>query len=151
MNYEYERKFLIKFLPKNLEKYSICNIKQWYISHPDDEISKRIRLYDDGRCYYDEKMGNGIIRIEKGRKCDFSEFQNIVHKYPYINKKRYKLYCNDYIILIDIFEHGLLLVEIESKNLLIIKDFIPLIWFGDEVTDNKKYSNNYIAYHKSLI
>ena len=52
-------------------------------------------------------------------------------------------------MIVDIFDDGLQLVEIESyDNESSIKHFDIPGWFGDEVTDHLFYSNNWLAFNK---
>jgi CYTH domain-containing protein len=142
---EFERKFIVKNFPINIEFDKIEHVKQWYLSKPLDLLSNRIRLYDDGRCYYDEKIGHGIKRFKKGEKCDFNEYKDIVTDLPFIEKTRYKKYINNILLIIDKFENGLILAEIESDDLKKLEEFIPFEWMINEVTNIKEYENNYIA------
>ncbi len=148
MNSEYERKFLLKEYPVIFDQFSLEKIKQWYISKPMDNISIRIRLYNDNRCYLDFKRGIGIERYEYGTKCVYDDIKGLIDDVPYIEKDRYKLRTDDYLLIIDNFSFGLKLVEIESDDLEFIKNFKPFEWMGEEVTDKIEYTNNWIAYNK---
>lgn len=146
MNTEYERKFILKEYPSNFTDFNLSKIKQWYISKPGDLISIRIRLYDDNRCYMDLKKGFGIERYEYGLKCSYDDIKGILNEVPFIEKDRYKLHTDNYLLIIDVFDNGLKLVEIESNNFDIVKDFKPFDWIGEEVTNKIEYTNNYLAY-----
>jgi adenylate cyclase len=149
MPQEYERKFLLREYPVIFTDFKLEKIKQWYLSKPDDTISIRIRLYDDNRCYFDYKKGFGMVRDEIGFKCSYDDIKDLVIDVPFIEKDRYKLHVdfNKYLIIIDEFKNGLTLVEIESEDLEFIKNFEPFSWMGKEVTDDIKYTNNWIAYN----
>lgn len=144
---ENERKFLIKELPKDFHTYLKSTVKQWYLTKPFDDVSVRIRLYDDNRCYLDIKKGYGIIKEKIGKKCNFNDIQEYTNNAYLLEKIRYKKHIDDYLIIIDFFQNGLKLVEIESKNYNTINNFKPLYWWGEEVTDNIEYYNNVIAYN----
>ena len=147
MKQEYERKFLLKEYPVIFTDFNLEKIKQWYISKSDDNISTRIRLYDDNRCYLDIKKGLGMVRDEFGFKCSYDDVKDFLIDVPFIEKDRFKLHIDNYLLIIDEFKNGLRLVEVESDDLEFIKNFKPFSWMGEEVTDDIKYTNNWIAYN----
>jgi len=146
---QYERKFLIKELP-DLSDFKKEEIQQWYITEPNYDESIRIRKYTDGRCYVDIIKGFGLFREKFGRKSkwEYFEKQNM-DNIPSIKKTRYKKKFSNILMCIDIFEDGLQLVEIESyENDFGIDHFDIPEWFGEEVTELMKYTNNWLAYNK---
>jgi len=147
MKQEYERKFILREYPVIFTEFKLEKIKQWYLSKPDDIISVRIRLYDDNRCYFDYKKGLGMVRDKIGTKCLYDNIKDLLIDIPFIEKDRFKLHVDNYLIIIDEFKNGLKLVEIESDDLEFIKNFEPFEWMGQEVTDDIKYTNNFIAYN----
>ena len=147
MHQEYERKFLLKEYPVIFTDFKLEKIKQWYLSKPTDSISIRIRLYDDNRCYFDYKKGLGMVRDELGFKCSYDSIKDLIIDIPFIEKDRFKLHIDNYLIIIDEFKNGLKLIEIESNDLEFIKNFEPFEWFGEEVTDKIEFTNNWIAYN----
>lgn len=142
-NYEYERKFLLKKLPDDFNEYEVSEIQQWYIFSGNPHI--RIRKYDDSRCYVDIKWDGYITRRKIGFKSDFSEIEDLIVGKPTIKKTRYKKRENGYLIIIDFFESGLKLIEIESKNLELIENLSIPDWFGNEVTGDIRYFNHWMA------
>lgn len=146
---EIERKFLVKELPE-LDDFAACRITQWYLSKPTDDVSIRIRLYDDTRCYYDMKQGLGKIRQEMGWKCSFTEVRPFLKHAECIKKIRYKKYIDDILLVIDVFESGLKLIEIESDHESSVDNFDIPEWFGEEVTGKIEYTNNWIAYNQLI-
>jgi adenylate cyclase len=147
MKQEYERKFILREYPVIFTDFKLEKIKQWYLSKPEDNTSIRIRLYDDNRCYFDIKKGLGIVRDKIGTKCLYDNIKDLLIDIPFIEKDRYKLHVDNYLIIIDEFKNGLKLVEIESDDLEFIKNFEPFEWMGQEVTDDIKYTNNFIVYN----
>lgn len=147
---EYERRFILKDFPNDFDTYTKTRIEQWYLTKPDNPVSIRIRRYDDGRCYFDVKKGFGMEREKIGNKHEFKDIEIYTKNAYSMQKDRYKKQYDDYLMIIDIFDDGLKLIEIESKNKDIIQNFQPLDWFGEEVTNNIKYTNNYIAYDNYL-
>ena len=146
-NREFERKFLFKEYPYIIDQFKLTNIKQWYLTKPNDSISIRIRLYDDGRCYMDFKKGSGIDRYEYGYKCSFDDVYPLTVDMPFIEKNRFSFRTDSYLLIIDEFSNGLKLIEIECDDLDYLKNFKPFKWMGKEVTDNIKYTNHWLAYN----
>ncbi|MGD9062032.1 MAG: adenylate cyclase, partial [Desulfobacterales bacterium] len=65
-----------------------------------------------------------------------------------INKVRYNLSIGDVICELDIFGEalkGLQLVEVEFDTLEKSSAFIPPDWFGNEVTEDRRYKNRQLA------
>lgn len=145
---EHERKFLLKELPNDFDTYVKSGVKQWYLNKPDNPISLRIRLYDDGRCYFDSKRGEGISKEKTGEKCNFVDVEKYTIGSYIIEKDRYKKHIDDYLIIIDFFNDGLKLIEIESDNIETVINFNIPDWFGKEVTYDNNYRNKTLAYNK---
>lgn len=141
---EIERRFLVNKLP-DLTEFKLNNITQWYIFF-NSFISYRLRLYDDGRCYIDIKLGKGKKRLKLGYKCKFEDYKIHVVNCPYVSKIRYKKYIDDDILLIiDKFEDGLIICEIESRNGKNIDNYMIPEWIGKEITDKYEYNNRFLA------
>lgn len=145
---QYERKFLVKELP-DLSDFKKEEIQQWYLSKPDEFESTRIRRYGDGRCYIDIIQGEGKIRNKYGKKSEWKNFKNRnMDIIPSIKKTRYKKKFGDVLMCIDIFENGFKMVEIESYNSEFTVDTFDIPhWFGKEVTEKKKFTNNWLAFN----
>ncbi len=66
-----------------------------------------------------------------------------------IEKTRYDIVINGSLTAeLDIYHGnlaGLLTVEVEFSSLEEAYDFKPLDWFGEEVTEDARYSNSYLA------
>lgn len=146
-----ERKFLIKELP-DLSDWRKQEIQQWYLTKPNEHESIRVRLYDDDKqkCYVDIIYGKGLIRDKYCKKSNWDNFKDKIDIHPSIKKTRYKKQIDNHVLMVvDIFENGLQLVEIESYNSeFSIKHFDIPDWFGEEVTKHLFYTNNWIAYNK---
>lgn len=143
---EHERKFLLNIFPEDFHTYDKSRLKQWYLTKPDNPVSIRVRLYEDGKCYFDIKKGFGITREKIGEKHEFDLIERYTKDAYVLEKDRYTKCFDDYKIVIDIFDDGLRIVEIESDNLDFIINFKPLDWFGEEVTYDDNYTNNALAY-----
>ena len=146
-----ERKFLVLYLP-DLSDWRKQKIEQWYLTNPNDYESIRVRLYDDDeqRCYVDIIHGKGLIRDKYCKKSDWKNFKDKIHIHPSIKKTRYKKQIDNYVLMVvDLFENGLQLVEIESYDSeFSIKNFDIPEWFGEEVTDYLTYTNHWLAFNK---
>jgi len=151
IKHQIERKFLIKELP-DLSDWRKEEVQQWYLTDPTDYESIRVRLYNDNeqRCYIDVIQGKGLKRDKYSKKSKWVKFKDKMDKYPTIKKTRYKKEIDHYVLMVvDIFEDGLQLVEIESyESEFSIKNFDIPDWFGDEVTDYITYSNAWLARNK---
>lgn len=149
-NMEIERKFLVKELPENLAQYEFKQIKQGYIS-----TKPTIRIRQQDHTYILTVKGKGAIqRQEFEMEIEKEQFDNLLNKVEggYISKKRYiipfvaeqPLSEKNLIIELDIYEgdlQGFMNVEVEFST---IKDailFEPPQWFGEEVTNDRRYSN----------
>lgn len=146
-NREYERKFLFKEYPYIISEFKHYKIKQWYLTKPEDSVSIRIRLYNDNRCYMDFKKGKGVDRFEYGIKCNFTDVEPLTENMTFIEKDRYSLRTDEYLLIIDEYNNGLKLVEIECDDLNYIKNFKPFDWMGEEVTDKIEYTNHWLAFN----
>lgn len=146
-----ERKFIVKELP-NLDDFKIEKIEQWYKTKPGKSESIRLRKYEDGRCYMDIVRGLGKIRTKYGTKIEWEKFKNKdLSKLYFIKKTRYKKRFDNILMCIDIFENGLHIVEIETYGEEeYIDNFEIPNWFGEEVTDNIKFTNNWLAYETHI-
>lgn len=145
---EIERKFILKEFPSGIS----CKgekIEQAYILAGEREV--RIRNVDNLRFYLTEKMGNGLIRQEYEKEILKDDCQRLLKlsKGRVIHKTRYHYPIKENLIAeIDCYEGkqaGLKTVEVEFSNINDAENFKPPVWFGEEITDNKKYKNIYLA------
>ncbi len=145
---EIERKFLLEKIPNSIKILQKKEIIQIYICS-EEKTAIRVRKYGDNY-FLTIKSGSGTERFEKEfeiNKKDFSEIQKI-NSHRKIRKYRYICKHNNFIIEIDEFKdnlNGLLLAEVEFKNLIEAKNFSPPKWFGKDVTYNKKYTNYFLS------
>lgn len=145
---EIERKFLVKEMP-DITGCECMYITQWYLTKRKDSIENRVRIYTDKnglilRCYFDIKIGHGMIREEIGQQVDYNKFRHILDNYPSISKKRYRLIRDDHQIFLDIYNDGLMTCEIEVKEDKIgwLKKYKGEKWMGKDITGKSKYSNH---------
>lgn len=87
---------------------------------------------------------NNIILIERSTLIDLNK--NCLGSIE-ILRHTYKIDNN--VALLDIYKDKTIpmtaSVNFETENEF--NNFIPPIWFGDEITNNKEYDNEYLAIH----
>ena len=113
-------------------KYDVENFKEY-----------RLRSIDS-TCFYYTMKTTGIFRNEFEIEIEhdiFSKYWTKVHRV--LGKKRLYVNLSDCVIMIDRYKNKkLTLIEVESDDLIVIKDFFPI---GLEVTNNSEYYNYNLA------
>ena len=142
--YEIERKFLVNEIPNNLQQYKCYKIKQGYIS--------TIRLRQRDNEYILTIKSSGIMKkLEYELPITEEQFNNLWHKVEgnAIEKNRYLIPLKDDLIAeLDIYGANLsnfANVEVEFNSTKDAILFTPPDWFGQEVTQNNRYSNASLA------
>lgn len=144
---EIERKYLIRRLPENLSQYQCKKIAQGYIcTNP----VVRIRKSDDE--YYLTYKGKGLMaREEYNLPLTQEGYEHMLPKIDgrLIEKSRYLIPLEGKLTAeLDIFEGDLaplIIVEVEFDSLDEANSFIPPEWFGEDVTESRKYHNSNLA------
>lgn len=144
---EIERKYLIKRLPENLSQYQCKKIAQGYIcTNP----VVRIRKSDDE--YYLTYKGKGLMaREEHNLPLTKEGYEHMLPKIDgrLIEKSRYLIPLDGKLTAeLDIFEGDLaplIIVEVEFDSIDVANSFIPPEWFGEDVTESRKYHNSNLA------
>lgn len=144
---EIERKYLIRRLPENLSQYQCNKIAQGYIcTNP----VVRIRKSDDE--YYLTYKGKGLMaREEYNLPLTQEGYEHMLPKIDgrLIEKSRYLIPLEGKLTAeLDIFEGDLaplIIVEVEFDSLDAANSFIPPEWFGEDVTESRKYHNSNLA------
>jgi CYTH domain-containing protein len=165
MGMEIERKFTVRKLPDELEKYDYHYIEQGYLNvHP----AIRVRKEDD-HFYMTYKGAAGVVaKKEYNMELDESSYDLLLKKADgnIITKKRYLIPINEnafskeYLdthaddakafyeggikIELDIFEgffEGLVIAEVEFPSIEASENYNPPHWFKEDVTGRKEYSN----------
>lgn len=150
---EIEKKFLVKYLPENLEQYSSHEIEQGYLcGNPVIRIRKR-----DDDYIFTYKSRLGIEKVKGVCACKEVElpltkegFYHLKEKVDgiWLRKTRYKIPYQGFIIELDIFHDeydGLILAEVEFESVLQSENFEPPSWFGENVSDDRRYSNRVLS------
>ena len=144
---EIERKYLIKKLPENLSQYQCKKIAQGYIcTNP----VVRIRKSDDE--YYLTYKGKGLMaREEHNLPLTKEGYEHMLPKIygRLIEKSRYLIPLDGKLTAeLDIFEGDLaplIIVEVEFDSIDAANSFTPPEWFGEDVTESRKYHNSNLA------
>ena len=144
---EIERKYLIRRLPENLSQYQCKKIAQGYIC---TSPVVRIRKSDDE--YYLTYKGKGLMaREEYNLPLTQEGYEHMLPKIDgrLIEKSRYLIPLDGKLTAeLDIFEGDLaplIIVEVEFDSLDAANSFIPPEWFGEDVTESRKYHNSKLA------
>jgi len=151
MAYEIERKFLVKKLPPEIDRYPHSEIMQGYLIVTDNDVEIRIRK--KGVIYSETvKAGSGLVRQESEKEITEQQFYDHwpLTKGKRVQKVRYEIEDEDLLIELDIFSgelEGLIVAEVEFESEEESSHFTPPEWFGEEVTHDEKYKNKNLALH----
>lgn len=142
---EIEKKFLIKEMPKNLEAYDFHMIEQGYLS---TNPVVRVRRQDEE--YYLTYKGSGMLaREEYNLPLTKESYEHLIKKADgnVISKKRYLIPIEGTKLTIemDVFAKPfapLIMAEVEFDSIEEANVFNPPGWFGEEVTEDRRYHNS---------
>ncbi len=145
---EIERKFLIKEFPADLEQYSFHVLEQGYLN---TDPVVRVRKEDDS--YYLTYKGKGFLaREEYNLPLNETAYAHLITKADgnIIKKKRYLIPIEgtELTIELDVFAAPfapLILAEVEFESIEQAQSFVPPAWFGEDVTENREYSNSTLS------
>ena len=150
MGMEIERKFTIKSLPSDLEKYEFHTIEQAYLV---TEPTIRVRREDDR--YYMTYKGVGgsntsLSHEEYNLPLTKESYETLASKADgnVIRKRRYLIPYGQHTIELDIFAEpfsSLILAEVEFTSVEEADAFDVPDWFNEDVTDLKEYRNSYLS------
>ncbi|PZR74548.1 MAG: adenylate cyclase [Chthoniobacterales bacterium] len=146
---EIERKFLLKQLPPNLGHLRKEVIAQGYLVAGRD--GTQVRLRKGGRRYsLTLKRGRGFERdeIEVGlTRVQFAQLWPATAGFR-LYKTRYRVPWRKHLVEIDVYSgenRGLVVAEVEFRNVRDCRRFQAPDWFGREVTGEWRYSNVRLA------
>lgn len=145
---EIERKFLIKKLPPDIEKYECLHIEQAYLC-----TSPVIRIRKQNEEYFLTYKGTGLLaREEYNLPLTKEGYEHLRPKADgnIISKKRYLIPIKDSTLKVelDIFDapfSSLIIAEVEFPDLETANRFEPLSWFDTDVTSNPEYHNSNLS------
>lgn len=147
---EIERKFLIKDLP-DLTKYEYNEIEQGYLC---TKPVVRIRKKNDK--YILTYKGSGLLAHEEIEAQLTEEgYNHLCEKIDgfLITKRRYLIPLAPYTVELDVFSghmQGLIMAEVEFPSEKEAEEFTPPAWFGDEVTNDRRYHNSNMIFGNPL-
>lgn len=145
---EIERKFLLSALPQ-LDYSRSQNIQQGYIALTPDSREVRVRRKGEG-CYLAVKVGRGLTREETEIAITEDQFQALwkTTAHAQLEKVRHYYPLDQLLVEIDQYRGSLaplLVAEVEFSSEAQSKEFVAPEWFGEEITDNLKFSNYNLA------
>lgn len=153
MALEIERKFLVnkKIWQAYTQSVSLTgeDIEQGYLSKS-SKHTIRIRLTGSSATLTIKGKRKGITRDEFEYDIPYDEGVSLYTLCDsVVSKTRYRLYVGSKLWEVDQFyglNQGLLLAEIELKSE--DEQFELPVWVTDEVSQDKRYTNSYVATHK---
>ncbi|MBR4768809.1 MAG: CYTH domain-containing protein [Lachnospiraceae bacterium] len=143
---EIERKFLVREIPKDLDRYPHTDLVQGYLL-----FSPVVRVRKDGDRYYLTVKGGGMmVREEYEVPIDEKGFLILAAKCEgrLIEKTRYRIPYKVWTIELDVFhgfKEGLVLAEVEFASEEEARSFEGPDWFSDDVTFDGRYHNSKMA------
>lgn len=153
---EIERKFAIKYIPKDLSDFEFKKIEQGYLCHnPVLRIRKSnenyILTYKSKFGIEVQQSGDPIINNEVELPLTKEAYLTLKEKTEgnIIYKTRYLIPIADNLIAeLDIFEEklkGLVFAEVEFSSKDEANRFTPPDWFDKELTKDKQFSNYHLS------
>ena len=142
---EIERKFTVKELPE-LSGYAYHTMEQGYLNT--DPV---VRVRKEDASYYLTYKGKGLlVREEYNLPLNEEAYRHLVEKSDgiIIRKKRYLIPYEKYTIELDIFEEpyeNLVIAEVEFDSEEEAVSFKPPVWFGEDVTMDRRYHNSNLS------
>ena len=146
---ERERTFLVAEMPPLPTAGE--RIRQGYIA-VDGKVSARVRERTGSGPTLTIKVGTGRTRTELAWPLETSDFEALwpLAESRGVDKTRHRVPVGEQTAELDLFEgalEGLRLVEVEFTSDEAMEAFEPPAWFGDEVTDDVRYTNAHLAAH----
>lgn len=153
---EIEKKFKVIKIPNNLEQFKKKEIEQGYLC---TEPVVRIRKSNDKYILtYKSKIGMEEKKEEVALTCEEVEVPLTKDAYEHlkekvdnhlISKTRYLIDLDNGLTAeLDIFHgvlEGLIFVEVEFPSEEAAAAFVAPEWFGEDVSFDKRYKNNYLS------
>lgn len=146
---EIERKYLVKELPPEIDRYPHWEIIQGYLMITDNDVEVRVRKKGE-RCSHTVKSGTGLVRKEAEKEITTTEFNEHWKDTEgmRVEKVRYEIEFEHYMVELDIYSgdlKGLVVAEVEFDSEEESSHFEPPEWFGIEVTHDERYKNKNLA------
>ena len=161
---EIEKKYLVKSVDEvkkhiDLTTCKSLKIEQGYLCN---NPTIRIRKFNEEYCITyksrgaDNKDDNVIVNNEVELPLTKESYEKLLRKIDYsvVEKTRYIIPLKDGLKAeLDIFEgklKGLILVEVEFETKEMSKNFVEPMWFGDNVSSDRRYKNLFLAQIDSI-
>jgi CYTH domain-containing protein len=149
LNYEIERKFLVKEAPENVESFPSEEISQGYLLMTKEGTEVRLRKKGQAN-FLTIKSGKGMTRHEIEIELLDEQFDDLWPKTEgqRVEKKRIRIPMENLIIELDIYHgtlEGLQTAEAEFKTQDEADAFTPPSWLGREITWDDRYKNKNLA------
>jgi adenylate cyclase len=153
---EIERKFLLPSLPDDLVQLPPTTIHQSYLATGVEELRIRLAMKGDKSTYtMAKKVGLGRDRKELDFAIEKETYLQLVllldreplkkhRRKPVIDGLAYELdfYLSDAVnSLTESPSRNLVIIEIEFPSKEEADAYVPLPWFGKEVTEDERYKN----------
>jgi adenylate cyclase len=144
---EIERKFLVAEVPGDLDIGSREEIAQGYLATGDHQV--RLRRQGD-RPLLTAKRGRGLVRDEVEVPLEEESFERLwpLTEGRRLKKERLTATVDGQTVEVDVYRGplaGLIVAEVEFEDLGAARAFLPPRWFGRELTDDARYSNQRLA------
>ncbi|MGI8430929.1 MAG: CYTH domain-containing protein [Chthoniobacterales bacterium] len=145
---EIERKFLIRKMPRALEKFPNSVIEQGYLAA---NRGTQVRLRRAVRFFsLTYKKHGKEVREEREIRLTRAQFDVLwpATAGARLTKIRYRVPWKKWTIEIDVYlgsNEGLVVAEVEFPNLASCRGFRPPAWLGEEITGAARYSNIRLA------
>jgi adenylate cyclase len=146
---EIERKFVVIDASVVQQAEGAGMVQAYLVDAPERTV--RVRLNADGPAFLTVKgPRSGPTRVELECAIPFDIAEQLLEACmpAIVSKTRYPIVSEDHIWVIDVFHdanEGLILAELELSKP--DEAFAKPQWCGDEVTDDERYYNNYLARH----
>lgn len=157
---EIEKKYLLKELPEDLQKYPHVSIEQGYLCQTP---AIRIRKWGDdyiltykNRAVEHDCAGNAVcVNQETELPLTREAFVHLREKTDgvIIQKTRYMIPFDGKTIELDVFDgdyKGLQLAEVEFDSVEEAECFQKPDWFGKNVSEDVRYTNAWLSSHAEV-
>ncbi len=148
MALEIERKFLVRDDSWRAAVIRSVRIRQGYLNQARD-CSVRVRSASERGWLNIKSVAIGTQRHEYEYEIPYQDAEEMLDtlcRRPLIEKVRHFVSCGGHLWEIDVFEldnEGLIVAEIELSHPE--EEFATPSWLGQEVTDDARYYNTYLA------
>ena len=145
---EVERKWLVTELP-DLTGLKGKEVIQGYIAVTSDGTEVRVRQKGD-KYFQTIKSDGGLVRSEIEIELTKAQYDDLWQATAgrRLEKTRYEIGLNGAKIELDVYKGaltGLIVAEVEFPSVRDSEKFSQPAWFGQEVTEDKRYKNKNLA------